>query len=79
MKAFQDLKSTLGLYNSSRMMSLLEVMKTVLTAVCVISERHLAATRKTSSEMYLALVSTAANPIAGKIYALLACTITSDI
>ena len=46
----------------------------LLTGICVISERCLAAVRKASSDMCDVLVKTAASPMAGKMYALFACT-----
>ena len=49
----------------------------LLTGICVISERCLAAVRKASSDMWDVPVKTAASPMAGKMYALFACTHTS--
>ena len=52
-------------------------MRILPTGVSVISERCLAAVRKASSDMWDAPVKTAASPMAGKMYALFACTHTS--
>ena len=49
----------------------------LLTGICVICERCLAAVRKASSDMRDVLVNTAASPMAGKMYALFACTRSS--
>ena len=46
----------------------------LLTGICVISERCLAAVRKASSDMWEVPVKIAASPMAGKMYALFACT-----